>query len=379
MSGMRRVRHVLERCGLTFAVAIVAVSAMGAIGSASAADWSARAAYKRGHEHGYHAGYERGYDDAYKAALQEARALRQREERHNARPEDRSPMREQRYDPPPKNDGPTVQMPGPRYTRVAARIDSSVYAAAVEAGIPDEIVDELVRLFSYRVDFSRDIHPGDELDVVFEAPKAREGGANISSIIVAAMTLSGKTHTLYRFQSGGETEYFDANGRSTMGLLMRTPVNGSKISSRFGRRSNTVHEGIDFRVPRGTPVMAAGSGEVTFAGRSRGYGNLLVIVHGNGYSTAYAHLSRMAEGLRKGTVVRQGEVIAYSGATGNATGPHLHYEVRVNGRAVNPATVKEGFGRTLAGQEQARFIAERAWINQLVASLAVQKKLAQLH
>jgi murein DD-endopeptidase MepM/ murein hydrolase activator NlpD len=132
-------------------------------------------------------------------------------------------------------------------------------------------------------------------------------------------------------------------------------------------------------VPSGTPVMAAGNGEVSFAGRSRGYGNLLVIEHGGGYSTAYAHLSRFASDMSEGASVRQGEVIAYSGATGNATGPHLHYEIRVNGKAVDPATVNGALAHTLTGDERARFLAERAWIDELAASLPVQTNIAQAY
>jgi murein DD-endopeptidase MepM/ murein hydrolase activator NlpD len=360
-SGMRRYRHVLERCRALLLVAVATVSASAAASAGWAAERPSNTGYTSGYKHGYYDGYQRGYDEAYKAAYEDARGKLLSERSAAPRRDSNTATRRQ-------------SAAAGRYKRVATQIDSTVYAAAEEAGIPPDIIAEFIRLFSYQVDFARDVQPGDKFEVVFGPTDGRENRANSVGILAASMTLSGKTETLYRFRSYDDIEYFDANGRSAMGMLMRTPVDGAKISSRFGRRYNRVHEGIDFGVPPGTPVMAAGSGDVTFAGRSRGYGNLLVIGHGNGYSTAYAHLSRFAAELRKGTRVRQGEVIAYSGATGNATGPHVHYEIRLRGAAIDPAVVREVFGRTLAGDERKRFLTERAWIDQLVASLPVQNK-----
>jgi murein DD-endopeptidase MepM/ murein hydrolase activator NlpD len=271
-----------------------------------------------------------------------------------------------------------------RYQRASAKIDSSLYLAAMRAGIPATVVVDLIRMFSYEVDFQRDVQPGDEFEVIFSRFYAEDGrAAKTGDILSASMTLSGKKHALYRFESNGEEEYFDANGQSARSMLMKTPVDGARISSRFGRRFhpvlgyNRMHKGIDFAVPTGTPVMAAGSGAVTFSGYTRGFGNLVIVTHTNGYATAYGHLSRFASGVKKGARVRQGQIVAYSGSTGISTGPHLHYEVRVNGSQVNPTNLKMANGRTLAGQERRKFLSERTRIDQLVASLPIQDKLVQ--
>jgi murein DD-endopeptidase MepM/ murein hydrolase activator NlpD len=271
-----------------------------------------------------------------------------------------------------------------RYQRASAKIDSSLYLAAMRAGIPATVVVDLIRMFSYEVDFQRDVQPGDEFEVIFNRFYTEDGrAAKTGDILAASMTLSGKKHALYRFESNGEEEYFDANGQSARSMLMKTPVDGARISSRFGRRFhpilgyNRMHKGIDFAVPTGTPVMAAGSGAVTFSGYTRGFGNLVVVTHTNGYSTAYAHLSRFASGVKKGARVRQGQIVAYSGSTGISTGPHLHYEVRVNGSQVNPTNIKMANGRTLAGQERREFLSERVRIDQLVAALPIEDKLVQ--
>ena len=269
-----------------------------------------------------------------------------------------------------------------RFEHAGATIDSSLYLAAIQAGLPANLIVDLIRIFSYDVDFQRDVQPGDAFDVVFSRMYTPEGqAAKPGDIVSASMTLSGKKHTLYRFESGGDEEYFDADGHSAKSLLMKTPVDGARISSTFGRRFHPVlgytrmHKGIDFAVPTGTPVMAAGGGSVSFAGYAGEYGNFVVITHANGYSTAYGHLSRFA--VKTGSRVHQGQVVAYSGATGLVTGPHLHYEIRVNNSQVNPAAVKVAAGRALEGEERQAFLAERARIDTLVASLPVQHKLAQ--
>ena len=271
-----------------------------------------------------------------------------------------------------------------RYQHAGATIDSSLYLAAMQAGIPANLVVEIIRMFSYEVDFQRDVHQGDEFEVFFNRYFTDEGQpAKAGDILAASMTLSGKKHLLYRFEMpGGEAEYFDVNGQSAKAMLMKTPVDGARISSGFGQRSHPIlgytrmHKGIDFAVPSGTPVMAAGSGTVIFAGNAGEYGNLVVINHGNNYATAYGHLSRFASDMHKGTRVRQGEIVAFSGMTGLATGPHLHYEIRVGKSPVNPATVKVASGRKLEGDDLKAFVAERAHIEQLVAAAPLQSKLA---
>jgi murein DD-endopeptidase MepM/ murein hydrolase activator NlpD len=271
------------------------------------------------------------------------------------------------------------------YQHAGATIDSSLYLAAVQAGIPAGVVVEIIRMFSYDVDFQRDVHPGDSFEVFFNRYFTPEGQpAKAGDILAASMTLSGKKHLLYRYEmANGETEYFDVNGQSAKAMLMKTPVDGARISSGFGARHHPIlgytrmHKGIDFAVPSGTPVMAAGNGTVIFAGPAGEYGNLVVIKHGNDYATAYGHLSRFASGTRRGARVSQGDVVAYSGMTGLATGPHLHYEIRVRNAQVNPATVKVASGRKLEGDELQAFLSERAHIETLVASIPVQTRLAQ--
>ena len=272
-----------------------------------------------------------------------------------------------------------------RYQHAGAVIDSSLYQAASQLGLGPTVVVEIIRMFSYEVDFQRDVHPGDSFEVFFSNFVTEDGQpARPGDILAASLTLAGRTHLLYRFESAeGHVEYFNSNGESAKSMLMKTPVDGARISSGFGARLHPIlgytrmHKGIDFAVPSGTPVMAAGSGKVTFRGWAGEYGNLVVIEHGNGYSTAYGHLSHFADGLHVGANVSQGEVVAFSGMTGLATGPHLHYEIRVHDSQVNPAMLKVASGRKLEGNELAQFLAERERIESLEASIPVQSKLAQ--
>jgi murein DD-endopeptidase MepM/ murein hydrolase activator NlpD len=272
-----------------------------------------------------------------------------------------------------------------RYEHATVTIDSSLYQAATRAGIAPTVVVEIIHMFSYEVDFQRDVHPGDSFEVFFSHYVTDDGQqAKPGDILAASLTLGGSTHLLYRFESEhGNVEYFNANGESAKSMLMKTPVDGARISSGFGERFHPIlgytrmHKGIDFAVPQGTPVMAAGAGKVTFRGWAGEYGNLVVIDHGNGYSTAYGHLSRFAEGTRVGEHVSQGEIVAYSGMTGLATGPHLHYEIRIHNNQVNPATIKVSSGRKLEGKELGEFMAERNRIEALEASLPARHILAQ--
>ena len=198
------------------------------------------------------------------------------------------------------------------------------------------------------------------------------------------MTLDRKDIPMYRFQSDPNepAEYFDTKGESAKGLLMKTPVDGARISSGFGSRFHPIlgytrmHKGVDFAVPTGTPVMAAGAGTIQFMGRAAGYGNFVKISHGSGYSTDYGHLARFAPGMRRGARVRQGQVFAYSGMTGMATGPHLHYEILVNNRQVNPLSVKMAQGRQLAGKLLRDFQQKRLEIDQMIAGMALETKVA---
>jgi murein DD-endopeptidase MepM/ murein hydrolase activator NlpD len=271
-----------------------------------------------------------------------------------------------------------------RMHHAGAKIESSLYLSAMRAGIPAEVVVEMIHMFSYEIDFQRDLQPGDSFEVLYNYYYTADGQpAKQGDISYAALHTGGRTLALYRHQLNGQpADYFDAHGRSAKSLLMKTPVDGARISSGFGMRFHPVlgysrmHKGIDFAVPDGTPVMAAGSGTVQIAGKVRGYGNFVLLNNGNGYSTAYGHLSRFAAGIHKGSRVRQGQVIAYSGHTGLATGPHLHYEIRIHNHQVNPRSVKLASGRKLEGSEMRIFQNERIHTDLQLAAMPLETKVA---
>ena len=200
------------------------------------------------------------------------------------------------------------------------------------------------------------------------------------------MRLGGKDIVLYRYQPDPDqaAEYFDAKGESAKGILMKTPVDGARISSGFGSRFHPVlgytrmHKGVDFAVPVGTPVMAAGNGSVQFMGRASGYGNFLKIDMGSGMGFGYAHLSRFAPGLRRGARVRQGQIVAYSGNTGLTTGPHLHYEIFQHGTQINPLTFKAAQGRTLKGRELSNYLQTRLKIDETMAGMPLETRVSDV-
>lgn len=242
-------------------------------------------------------------------------------------------------------------------------IEDSLFASGQAAGTPVPILQEMIKAFSHDVDFQRDIHPNDSFEVMSERIWTSDGRlAREGKILFAELVLRGKRTAFYRFKpEGGEEEYFSPDGQSIVKALLRTPIDGARLSSGFGMRSHPIlgysrmHAGVDFAAPTGTPIYAAGNGTVEFAGVKSGYGNFIQIRHNNRYATAYAHMSGFARGMRVGQRVRQGEVIGYVGSTGLATGPHLHYEVRVAGKPVNPVSVSMPIGPKLAGKDLARF------------------------
>jgi murein DD-endopeptidase MepM/ murein hydrolase activator NlpD len=269
--------------------------------------------------------------------------------------------------------------------RAGATIDSSLYLAAMQAGIPADVVVEMIHMFSYKVDFQRDLKPGDSFEVFYDYYYTPDGhAAKEGQISYAVMKLGGREIALYRYQPDPSEppDYFDAHGQSAKGMLMKTPVDGARITSGFGMRFHPIlgytrmHKGVEFGVPIGTPVMAAGEGKIAFKGVQHGYGNFVLVNHGNGYSTAYAHLSRFAPGLHLGSHVRQGQVIAKSGMSGMATGPHLHYEIRINNVQVNPTTVKVAQGRILSGHALRDYLVERLHIDSVVANTPLETRLA---
>lgn len=263
-------------------------------------------------------------------------------------------------------------------------IKGSLFETATAEGVPAPILVEMIRAFSYDVDFQRDIQPGDSFEVMFERLVDKKGQVvKDGDITFAKLTLSGTAMPIYRYvDSSGLPDYYNANGESVRKALLRTPVDGARISSGFGMRMHPIlgftkmHKGIDFAVTTGTPVLAAGSGVIDFAGANGSYGYYVRIKHDAVHSTAYAHLSRFAQGIRTGKHVAQGQVIAFSGATGRATGPHLHYEVLVHNEQVNPMSVKFQSGNKLAGKELQRFQASTKEQGQLLVQTPVTSKVA---
>ncbi|QEX24276.1 hypothetical protein FRZ61_42170 [Hypericibacter adhaerens] len=250
-----------------------------------------------------------------------------------------------------------------RNVAIQGEIQSSLFGAAESAGVPVAVITAAIKAFSYDVDFQRDIQPGDKFEFVFDQLDDEDGNlAKPGDLLYASLTLSGKVYEIYRYEmSEGFVDYFNPKGESVRKALLRTPVDGARITSGYGMRNHPLlgyskmHKGIDFGAPTGTPIFAAGDGVITRIGPFSSYGNYIQIKHNATYATAYAHISRFAKGLHVGSRVHQGDVIAYVGATGRATGPHLHFEVLVNGSQVNPTSVKLPSGTKLAGADLKKF------------------------
>lgn len=248
-------------------------------------------------------------------------------------------------------------------TRAGGTINSSLYQTGIDSGLPPQMLGEIISALSYDVDFQRDIQQGDTLDVVYERVHTDKNvTTGYGNVIYASLILSGEELTIYRHASSDSySGYYNKNGESVKKALLRTPINGAHITSGFGMRKHPLlgyskmHKGIDFGAYTGTPIYAAGDGTIEEAGPKGGYGNYVRIKHSNNYSTAYGHASRIARGIHRGTHVKQGQVIAYVGSTGRSTGPHLHYEILVNGNQVNPSGIKFRTGQTLQGRELAQF------------------------
>ncbi len=269
--------------------------------------------------------------------------------------------------------------------RAEGAIASNLYNAASAAGLPAKMLPKLVRVFSYDVDFQRDIQKGDRFEVLFEV-FVDEAGKTVrtGAILFAGMTLSGTTLPFYRFAvEDGYADYFDDRGHSARKALMRTPIDGARLTSRFGKRKHPVlgyskmHRGVDFAARRGTPIFAAGDGVVERASRWGAYGKYIRLRHGPDYGTAYAHLKAYAKGIYPGKRVKQGQIIGYVGSTGRSTGPHLHYEVLRNGRRVNPLSIKLPTGFVLTGDDMTRFAAVRDRLANIYASLPSRRMVAE--
>ena len=268
--------------------------------------------------------------------------------------------------------------------RASGVIRSSLYLAGQRAELPPSVLARLIRIFSFDVDFQRDVQPDDSFDLMFERLYDESSTAVAEgNILIAEMVLSNKRVRLYRHRSNdGNVDYYDSKGHSVRKALILTPIDGARISSGFGRRRhpilgyNKMHRGVDFAAPRGTPIYAAGNGTVEVAGRKGAYGKYIRIRHNGRYKTAYAHLHGYARGIRRGRRVRQGEVIGYVGSTGRSTGPHLHYEILRNGHQINPKKLNLPSGRKLVGAELKRFMITRDALEQRHMALASVAKVA---
>jgi len=258
--------------------------------------------------------------------------------------------------------------------RIAAKVEKSLYDSAIAGGATDKEVRQLADIFAYDIDFQRDIHPGDGVELVFERFRDDEGRTvKTENLLFVSLDARGSAKSFYRYQREGEAnaDWYDANGKSARKFLMKTPINGARLSSGFGFRRHPIlgysalHKGTDFAAPTGTPVMAAGDGVVVKAGYNGGYGNYVRLRHTDGYETAYAHLSRIGRGVRPGVRVSQQQVIGYVGSTGRSTGPHLHYEVLLRGQQMNPMRLRVPTGRNLNATELAVFKVERDRIDAL--------------
>ena len=260
-------------------------------------------------------------------------------------------------------------------------IKKNLYTSAVEAKISPDTIIEFARIFGFEIDFQRDIRKNDYFKILYEKYFDENGEfVNSGSILYAHMSVNGREITLYKFGDDKNYGYFDIHGKSVEKALMKTPINGARLSSSFGMRKHPIlgyskkHMGTDFAAPMGTPIMASGSGTVVAAKWCGGGGNCIKIKHNSTYETIYAHMKSFSKIIRKGKKVRQGQIIGYLGSTGLSTGPHLHYEVIINGKKVNSQTLKLPSGKVLKNNERTLFEIHRIKTDVLTAEMIDKKK-----
>ena len=244
-------------------------------------------------------------------------------------------------------------------------IQNSIFESLTNVNTPESIIMEFVQLFSFDIDFQREIRHGNKIRIFYRKfNDEKQNFVKSGSIYFAEIQLHNHSYELYRFENENEklVGYFDSNGKSATKALMKTPINGARLSSGYGMRKHPIlgynkkHQGVDFAAPIGTPIMAAGTGHIEFVGNNGGAGKYIRIKHLNGYKTAYAHLSKYASGINKNVKVNQGQTIGYVGSTGLSTGPHLHYEVWFNGKRINPMTMKLPSGKKLENNDLEVFL-----------------------
>ncbi len=256
-------------------------------------------------------------------------------------------------------------------------ITNSLYNSAIDLGINPNIILEFARLYGFQVDFQRDIWKNDSFQIIYEEfINENKVIVDTGEIIFASLNLQNTDLQLYKYEyEKNKIDYFDENGKSIKKTLMKTPINGARLSSSFGKRKHPIlgytkmHLGTDFAAPTGTPIMASGDGKVTKAGWCGGGGNCVKIKHNSKYQTVYAHMSKFGRGIKKGVRVKQGQIIGYVGSTGLSTGPHLHYEVIENGRKINSQKLKLPSGKTLKGEQRKQFEVSKIKIDVLKSNL----------
>jgi murein DD-endopeptidase MepM/ murein hydrolase activator NlpD len=261
-----------------------------------------------------------------------------------------------------------------------AEISNSLYSAAIDIDIQPNVIIDFAKIYGFQIDFQRDIWKNDNFQIIYEIfldenKKILETG----NIIYANLILQGRKNPLYIFKTKEGYEHFDEFGRSVRKSLMKTPINGARLSSSFGIRKhpilgfNKMHQGTDFSAPTGTPIMASGSGKIVKSRWCGGGGKCVKIKHNSTYSTMYAHMSKFGRGIKEGARVKQGQIIGYVGSTGMSTGPHLHYEVIVNGKKINSQKLKLPSGKILKGKQREIFEIEKIKIEVLKSELIAKK------
>ena len=256
-------------------------------------------------------------------------------------------------------------------------ITNSLYSSAISLGIKPNVIVEFARLYGFQVDFQRDVWKDDSFQIIYEEfINSQNKVIDTGEIIFASLNLQNTDLQLYKYEyEKNKIDYFDENGKSIRKSLMKTPINGARLSSSYGKRKHPIlgytkmHTGTDFAAPKGTPIMASGDGKVTKAGWCGGGGNCVKIKHNNTYQTVYAHMYKFGKGIKKGVRVKQGQIIGYVGSTGMSTGPHLHYEVIENGRKINSQKMKLPSGKILTGNERKNFEVSKIKIDVLKSDL----------